>query len=97
MAAGDDGNGRVTMALLGERMDQVLRRLDRIESNQERQLTAQSLASTNYTACHTQQEERWKQHEQEHEALGRKAWAADVIGPLLAGVAAWLAGNPPRP
>jgi hypothetical protein len=92
--AGDDGNERVTLALLGERMDQALKRLDRIEANQERQLAAQAQANTNYTACSTTQAERWKQHEQEHGAMSRKAWAADIVGPVLAVLAGWLKVGP---
>ncbi len=39
-AADSNGNGRVTLAKLEGKIDEILRRLDRMETNQERQAAA---------------------------------------------------------
>lgn len=87
-------NGRVTMAVLGERLDQVLRRLDKIDETQQRIVDAQVVAATNYTACHTMQEQRWSQHKDEHADINVKRWAADIIGPAIAALLVWLGKTP---
>lgn len=90
----DNGNGRITMAILGERMDQVLKRLDTQDQKLDRIDARLATAQSNYDVCHTQQGERWKQHEEEHQTMGRKSWAADIIGPVLAAIVAWWAKAP---
>lgn len=90
----DNGNGRITMAILGERMDQMLRRMERVEGKVDTVIEKQSTAQSNYDVCSTRQAERWTQHGQDHQALARKHWAADIVGPAIAALVGWLAKAP---
>ena len=51
---GDNGNGRITMAIIGEKLDAILRRLDKIDDRCERHETRMSCLEIGQTRRETQ-------------------------------------------
>ena len=73
MAQTGNSNQRVTMAVLGEKMDYMQADVSEIKKDAKLN-TEERIAST----------ERWKAHDKEHSALNAKKWAGDV-GAAIAG------------
>ena len=73
--ANDSSNQRVTMAILGEKMDNM--QVDVSEIKKDTKLnTEERIAS----------KERWKQHEKEHASLNTKKWAGDIGAGIVASI-----------
>lgn len=79
----DNGNGRVTMAVLGEQMKQAQATLDKMDSRLERIETSQAQAASRCDKCETRQDDRWQAHAEVHRDLNAKKWAGDVAGWVL--------------
>ena len=78
MTQDNGSNQRVTNAILGTKLDVVIKSQEEIKDGMKLNTESRS-AST----------ERWKQHDKEHSALNTKKWAGD-IGAALAGAAAGI-------
>ena len=74
----NNSNQRVTMAILGEKMDNMQADVSEIKKDTKLN-TEERIAS----------KERWKQHDKEHASLTRKSWAGD-IGAAVAGAVAGI-------
>ena len=73
MTGSGNSNQRVTMAILGEKMDNMQADVSDIKKDTKKN-TEERIAST----------ERWRAHEKEHGSLNTKKWAGD-IGAAIAG------------
>ena len=83
-----------TIAVLGQRMDEMLRRQDRMESKVDRIAENLQQISLDHTKCAAIQETRWKQHDEEHRDLNVKKWAGDVAAALAAALVGIFVKSP---
>ena len=72
----NSGNQRVTMAILGEKMDNMQADVSEIKTDTKLN-TEERIAS----------KERWKAHDKEHSSIKAKSWVGD-IGAAIAGIGA---------
>lgn len=86
----DNGNGRVTMAILGEQMHQVLAMQQKMDTRLERIETSQTQAASRCDKCETRQDQRWEAHGKAHETADTKRTQGDWIAYGLGLIAAVL-------
>lgn len=82
-----DDNNRVTLAVLGQQMLEMLRRQDDVEEKLDGIGEKLDRVVTSHAQCAAVQETRWEYHKEEHRVLNSKKWAGD-IGAGAAGVVA---------
>jgi len=88
-AADSNGNGRVTLAKLEGKIDEILRRLDRMETYQERQAAAHEARLNSLEQGQATRVLRTL--EDDVEALGKKSENWSIINSALGIIAAALA------
>ena len=82
--ATDDGNGRVTLAVLNTNVLHLTRAVDLLKAEVCKRADDQETRLRGVEAWKTTSEERWKQHERDHVELDVKKWLGDAIALVTA-------------
>jgi len=80
-------NGKITLAVLGQQMQEMLRRQDKTDGKLDSINDKLDGVMMDHASCSATQEARWERNEKELSALNAKKWAGD-IGAALAGIVA---------
>ena len=82
--AQDDGNGRVTMAVLNNNVLHLTNEVKALREDVCRQQVDHENRLREVEAWSTTSRERWTQHERDHTDLNLKKWAGDLLALITA-------------